>query len=155
MASSPPLQKIVSRSRSSRMRNINAQTSTLSLGSNTVRNFNEELRSKAANNGSGFVWHRSDCSYPKVALYMFGGAAWLGCGYFVDSTTTQYMKAPDGYFNTTHADIVWYGDPYKARSTINKIKNKDTSVDYNWTIDDILDMITGNGVSDYFDRRPE
>ena len=148
MASSPPLQKIVSRSRSSRMRNINAQTSTLSLGSNTVRNFNEELRSKAANNGSGFVWHRSDCSYPKVAAYMFGGALWMGCGYWVDSTTKN------NFFNT-HADIVWYGAPYKRMTTINNIKNKDTSVDYNWTIDDILDMITGNGVSDYFDRRPE
>ena len=44
------------KTRSSRMRNVNAKTSNLSLGSTTTVSINSELTSKAARNGDGPGW---------------------------------------------------------------------------------------------------
>jgi hypothetical protein len=61
------------KTRSSRMRDINAKTSNLSLGNNLSVNFNSELSSKAGQNGWGVVYNRSDCGYSRVRWYGFGG----------------------------------------------------------------------------------
>ena len=151
MATTPPLGKIVSKSsRSSRMRNVNAKTSNLSLGSlgiNNIINLNNQLSSKADRNGGWIVFHRSDCGYPNVRSYCCGGDGPRSvCGAWVDTTTRHYNP----YIGSvTHADLVWYGDPYKARATRQNINDKNTSVDYNWTVDDILNMITLNNVDRY------
>ena len=61
------------KTRSSRMRDINAKTSNLSLGNNLSVNFNSELSSKAARSGDGVVYNPSDCGFPNVRWYGLGG----------------------------------------------------------------------------------
>ena len=63
------------KTRSSRMRDINAKTSNLSLGNNLSVNFNSELSSKAARSGDGIVFNKSDCGYAglNVRFYGLGG----------------------------------------------------------------------------------
>jgi hypothetical protein len=153
-SSPPPLQKIVPRSRisrSSRMRNVNAKTSNLiSLGKNISINLNNELSSKAANNGDGIVWHRSDCGYPRVRSYGAGGRwAGLPCGYWVDSTTTYGIECKwddplcEGWeYRMTYADIVWYGIPYDRYNSISRVRNKDTSLDHNWSYPELINFVT-------------
>ena len=60
------------KTRSSRMRDINAKISNLSLGNN-LSNFNSEISSKASRNGFGIVYNKSDCGYLNVRWYGFGG----------------------------------------------------------------------------------
>ena len=61
------------KTRSSRMRDINAKTSNLSLGNNLSVNFNNELSSKAARNGGGVVYNKSNCGFSNVRWYGVGG----------------------------------------------------------------------------------
>ena len=63
MLTIPPLEKIVSRS--SKMRNTNAITNSSSLQTN--------IETRAAKNGDGIVYHPSNCGYPNVRWYGFGG----------------------------------------------------------------------------------
>jgi hypothetical protein len=149
----PPLGKIVSKSsRSSRMRNINAKISNLSLGS-TV-NINSELSSKAGRNGGGFVFHRSNCGYPNVRMYCCGGdGPSSACGYWVDTLTPYSIRCRnyndpvcEGYW-MTYADIVWYGAPNDSYASIRNTINKDTSVDFNWDIESLVYFATMRGAS--------
>ena len=55
------------------MRDINAKTSNLSLGNNLSVNFNSELSSKAVRSGDGIVYNPSNCGFPYVRWYGFGG----------------------------------------------------------------------------------
>ena len=60
------------KTRSSRMRDINAKTSNLSLGNNLSVNFNSELSSKAVRNGIGVVYNKSDCGYADLNVRWYG-----------------------------------------------------------------------------------
>ena len=130
------------KTRSSRMRNVNAKTSNLSLGTSLggISTFSSELSSKAGQNGIGIVYNRSDCSYPHVSSYAFGGPSWVR-GSYCDAgwvnqdpgwTITQFMS---------DADIIWFGvlnDPYK---TIANFRSKTPgSTDHNWSIPDLTHM---------------
>jgi len=78
------------KTRSSRMRDINAKTSNLSLGNN-LSNFNSELSSKASRNGIGIVYNKSDCGYSRVRWYGCGGdCAGSACDYW--SLTIQQRQ---------------------------------------------------------------
>ena len=159
-------QKMVSRS--SRMRNVNAKTSNLlSLGTNNVRNYNKELTSKAAKNGNDVVYHRSNCSYPKVNSYGWGGD-WpgAGCGYWVSTAYLEGHKAYvylDGQGNQAEncprwpclyaekkivyisdADVVWYGANAETDYeyiAINKYFNRPQN-DHNWTIWEFFQVLS-------------
>ena len=65
MLTIPPLKKIISRSRSSKMRNTNAITNS----SSSVTS----IETRADRNGGGLVYHRSDCGYPRHRVYGDGG----------------------------------------------------------------------------------
>jgi len=135
--------------RSSRMRNVNAKTSNLSLASTISVNFNSELSSKADNNGDGFVYHRSDCGYPNVRMYGAGGR-WDGsnCGYWVDTNKNRlgwYYESNGAYISVSMstADLVWYGnsdDDYgdgKKIETSRNVAYKIIGPDHNWSIDEL------------------
>ena len=59
------------KTRSSRMRDINAKISNLSLGNN-LSNFNSEISSKASRNGFGIVYNKSDCGYADLNVRWYG-----------------------------------------------------------------------------------
>ena len=112
------------KTRSSRMRDINAKTSNLSLGNNLSVNFNSELSSKAARNGIGFVYHRSDCGYPYYRVYGFGGEArGLRCELHLESgiDSIDYYKT----LPCSMSAIIW-------------------SEDYNWTEKEVYDAVKAN-----------
>ena len=100
------------KTRSSRMRNVNAKTSNLSLGSTTTVSINSELTSKAARNGDGIVYNKSDCGYPNVRMY--------GCGGDCMPLTCERWVAP------RDLDRIWYDKPPGGNR------------DYNWTVGDLL-----------------
>ena len=109
------------KTRSSRMRDINAKTSNLSLGNNISVNFNSELSSKAARNGIGFVYHRSDCGYPYYRAYGFGGEArGLSCWLHLAGGSYNDMYDP-----CSRSAIIW-------------------SEDYNWTEKEVYDAVKAN-----------
>jgi hypothetical protein len=148
------------KTRSSRMRNVNAKTSNLlSLGTNNVRNYNKELTSKADRNGYGFAYHRSDCSYPYVKLYTWGGdSVGSDCGGWVASSPTMIGVVIDDngdWLQNGHiriqlsdADLVWYGvydSGYALDRTASNKYYKRPQNNHNWTIGEILNM-RGNTV---------
>ena len=85
----------------------------------------------ASRNGYGFVYHRSDCSYPGHRMYGAGGD-WPGsvCGYWQDALTVYAAKC--GY-PFTRADIVWYGVYDSYDETYVNLKNKIGGGGHNWT----------------------
>ena len=94
MLTIPPLEKIISRSRSSKMRNTNAITNSSSLQTN--------IETRAAKNGDGIVYHPSNCGYPNVRFYGFGGdASGSKCGIWgvgpVLSIIIWYANSPGNY----------------------------------------------------------
>ena len=136
--------------RSSRMRNVNAKTSNLSLASTISINLNNELSSKAANNGFGIVYHRSDCNYPQVNSYGAGGRfGGVGCGYWVSTIKDKsfsYYESNGEYISvsTSDADLVWYGMPdsqtpgiFGVPITARNVAYKIIGPDYNWNIDEL------------------
>ena len=85
------------------MWDINAKTSNLSLG-NTITvtfNFNWEPSSKADRVGDGIVYNVSDCGFPNVRYYGFGGD---GPGSACDSH----------FLSRCELDWVWKNKPYNA-----------------------------------------
>ncbi len=129
--------------RSSRMRNVNAKTSNLSLASTISVNFNSELISKAGKNGDGFVYHRSDCGYPNVRLYGCGGdCPGSNCGYWVSTIKTRsfsYYESNGEYISVSmsDADLVWYGIPYNREVTARNVAYKIIGPDRYWSINEI------------------
>jgi hypothetical protein len=81
------------KTRSSRMRDINAKTSNLSLGSTITVNISSELSSKAAKNGDGVVYNPSDCGFPNVRWYGCGGdCAPSACGnHFLNRAQLEFI----------------------------------------------------------------
>ena len=131
--------------RSSRMRNVNAKTSNLSLASTISVNFNSELSSKADNNGDGIVYHRSDCGYPNVRSYGAGGR-WGGSGCDRWVSTERNSGSFEGYFepsgkyitvNISKADLVWYGIYRNIEATARNVNYKIIGSDHNWSIPDL------------------
>ena len=137
MLTIPPLEKIISRSRSSKMRNTNAITNS----SSSVTS----IETRADRNGGGLVYHRSDCGYPRNRVYGYGGN-WPGslCGDWIPIPPSEYFCGV--YYPHFYADVVWYGegalservnaDDYNSlRNTYNNIKNKneDGGGKHNWT----------------------
>lgn len=93
---------------------------------------------RAPRNGYGIVYHRSDCGYPNVRSYSWGGdGSGSVCGYWVST-----LKNKCDY---SDADIVWYGNwndrgnPTRMINTLynNKINDRPQS-SHNWSIDDIF-----------------
>ena len=142
MLTIPPLEKIISRSRSSKMRNTNAITNSSSLQTN--------IETRADKNGDGLVYHRSDCGYPRHRVYGAGGD-WAGslCGNWIPDGLTRSLCG----VNYKSADIIWYGDKYASRddsrwstsirNTYNNIKNQNGGGQHNWTSDEIDNVETG------------
>ena len=134
MLTIPPLEKIISRSRSSKMRNTNAITNS----SSSVTS----IETRADRNGGGIVYHRSDCGYPRNRAYG-GGGDWAGnaCGdwipIFPPSGTFCGVDYPHFY-----ADVVWYGDYDSLENTVINIKNKNENGGgkHNWTYTEILNV---------------
>ena len=133
--------------RSSRMRNVNAKTSNLSLATMSSVNFNSELSSKADNNGDGIVYHRSDCGYPNVRFYGAGGR-WggSGCGYWLSHVQVWSKEVKVGDITEdvqySQLDVIWYGDAEKY-SLVKTAKNKYYGIlgsDHNWTFDEIRNI---------------
>ena len=143
MLTIPPLEKIISRSRSSKMRNTNAITNS----SSSVTS----IETRADRNGGGIVYHRSNCGYPRHRFYGNGGD-WDGsaCGYWIPFVPRGTLCG-EGYPNL-YADVVWYGDKYiskdwftSIRNTYNNIKNQneDGGGRHNWTADEIDNVVNG------------
>jgi hypothetical protein len=131
MLTIPPLKKIISKSRSSKMRNTNAITNS----SSSVTS----IETRADQNGGGIVYHRSDCGYPRHRFYGNGGD-WAGsaCGYWIP------FVPPSGtlcgvYYPHLYADVVWYGDYNSIRNTFNNMKNKNENGggQHNWRYEEI------------------
>ena len=143
MLTIPPLEKIISRSRSSKMRNTNAITNS----SSSVTS----IETRADRNGGGIVYHRSNCGYPRHRFYGNGGD-WDGstCGNWVGFVPRTIC----GYKIYDH-DVIWYGDKYiskddsrwstSIRNTYNNIKNQneDGGGRHNWTADEIDNVVNG------------
>ena len=140
MLTIPPLEKIISRSRSSKMRNTNAITNS----SSSVTS----IETRADRNGGGIVYHRSDCGYPRNRFYGNGGdwdgsvcGNWIPIDPFIDRTLCG-VDYPNLY-----ADVVWYGDYDSVRindsatNTYNNIKNEDGGGEHNWTSDEIQSVV--------------
>jgi hypothetical protein len=134
MLTIPPLEKIISRSRSSKMRNTNAITNS----SSSVTS----IETRAYQDGIG-LYHRSDCDYPRYKVYGRAGD-WVGskCGYWIP------VDIPIGtlcgvYYPNLYADVVWYGDNDSVINTFNNIKNKnkDGGGQHNWTTDETMSIV--------------
>ena len=139
MLTIPPLEKIISRSRSSKMRNTNAITNS----SSSVTS----IETRADRNGGGLVYHRSDCGYPRNRVYGYGGN-WPGslCGDWIPIPPSEYFCGV--YYPHLYADVVWYGDYNSTKNTFNNIKNKneDGGGEHNWTeaeINSVVSSLTG------------
>ena len=129
MLTIPPLEKIISRSRSSKMRNTNAITNS----SSSVTS----IETRADRNGGGLVYHRSDCGYPRHRVYGNGGR-WDGskCGYWKDALIPYVYKD----ISFTEADVIWYGEYYNnglLMRSYESLKNKTGGGKHNWTHDEI------------------
>ena len=127
MLTIPPLEKIISRSRSSKMRNTNAITNS----SSSVTS----IETRADRNGGGIVYHRSNCGYPRHRFYGNGGD-WDGsaCGNWVPLIPYVYKD-----ISFTEADVIWYGE-YNNESRVSllkqsyeSLKNKTGGGKHNWT----------------------
>ena len=138
MLTIPPLEKIISRSRSSKMRTTSVMTNS---PSSVTR-----VETRADKNGSDLVYHRSDCGYPRYRVYGNGGD-WDGskCGEWIPIIGDYFMC---GVYYTV-ADIVWYGDNDSVRNTYNNIKNRNESGwrTHNWTTDEIRSFV--NAMNEY------
>jgi hypothetical protein len=140
MLTIPPLKKIISRSRSSKMRNTNAITNS----SSSVTS----IETRADRNGGGIVYHRSDCGYPRHRFYGNGGD-WAGsaCGEWIPEiggvVVNRIICGVDYRLSPLFADVVWYGDYDSVRNTYNNIKNKneDGGGKHNWTVGEVTDVV--------------
>ena len=134
MLTIPPLEKIISRSRSSKMRSTNAITNS----SSSVTS----IETRADANGYGLVYHRSDCGYPRNRVYGYGGR-WSGslCGDWIPIPPSEYFCGV--YYPHFYADVVWYGDNDSVINTFNNIKNKnkDGGGQHNWTTDETMSIV--------------
>jgi hypothetical protein len=126
--------------RSARMKNI-----TNSLDMNIKNSFSVNssnslgLESKAARNGTDFVYHRSNCGYPAVRMYCCGGdGRGSACGYWASTTPIAC--------GLSHADMVWYGyskDTWvydKIETIINNKANGTVGEDHNFSTYDFIDI---------------
>ena len=139
MLTIPPLEKIISRSRSSKMRNTNAITNS----SSSVTS----IETRADRNGDALVYHRSDCGYPRHRVYGDGGN-WPGsvCGNWIP----EFGAIPLCGVNINAHDVIWYGeydDDLSISSVRNtytniKIRNEDGGGRHNWTPKEIDNVIT-------------
>ena len=135
MLTIPPLEKIISRSRSSKMRNTNAITNS----SSSVTS----IETRADRNGGGLVYHRSDCGYPRHRVYGDGGN-WPGslCGNWIVQIGGNSLC---GVEINMH-DVIWYGDYNSFINTYNNIKNKNEGGggQHNWTEDEIKRFVANS-----------
>jgi hypothetical protein len=101
-------------------------------------------------NGDGFVFHRSDCGYPNVRMYSFGGdGPGSACGYWLDTRQNRNAYLNRFTNNVTRipysdADSVWYGispsssEYDKETKFINNLLNKIPQSSWNWSIPNIM-----------------
>ena len=151
MLTIPPLEKIISRSRSSKMRNTNAITNS----SSSVTS----IETRADKNGTNLVYHRSNCGYPRHRFYGNGGD-WDGslCGNWIAveiiGDYSDYGTFCGGeYITNLYEKVVWYGDPYVSKddtgrstfikNTFNNIRNESGGGEHNWTYDEIKSVVKG------------
>ena len=135
MLTIPPLEKIISRSRSSKMRTTSVMTNS---PSSVTR-----VETRADKNGSDLVYHRSDCGYPRYRVYGSGGD-WAGSACEGEWVPIVGSKFICGVYYNLYADIIWYGDIDSERNTYNNIKNKNESGggQHNWTTNEIRSFVT-------------
>lgn len=97
-------------------------------------------RSEGTKNGDGLVYHRSDCGYPNVRMYGFGGdGPGTACGQWVSGSENRYILTPNSglvgggeplssnpdstLVQLSDLDIVWFGvnnDPDLKKAARNK-----------------------------------
>ena len=162
MLTIPPLEKIISRSRSSKMRNTNAITnspsSVTSIETRAIPYFppNPSDPFGWALDGDLFYFP-SICTYPKYRAY--NPSPFISRANFCGLTSIEFLLLPDTTYtncgvNYKMADVVWYGeyvskdDPgwsTSIRNTFNNIKNKnkDGGGQHNWTYDEIKSVVNG------------
>jgi hypothetical protein len=156
----PLISSTSSSSRSTRMRNLKNAISTLGVNQFS---FSSNISSKAARNGNGAVFHRSDCNYPEFRGYRDGGnesGLFFYCSYSRSEAFLKFYNLSDKVIfsgceqQLTVADIIWYGELNDPVATSkNKIAGN-TQVDWNWSMQNIQDMITisektNNGINKY------
>lgn len=102
-------------------------------------------------NGDGIVFHHSDCGYPNVRMYSFGGdgpgsacsGIWLQNinVYQGEVATNIDGNVPSGYtgikVDLSYTDLVWYGPPpsesyIRTKAASNKYYNRPQR-DWNWS----------------------
>ena len=97
------------------------------------------LESKAAKNGTDFVYHRSNCGYPNVRMYCCGGdGRGSACGYWVSTLPVSC--------GLSNADMVWYGYghttrvDYMIQAVINNKANGTVGEDHNFSTWDFINL---------------
>jgi hypothetical protein len=129
------------------MRNLKNAISTLGVNQFS---FSSNISSKAARNGTGIVFHRSNCGYPNVRLYFWGGEWYQSCGshllgdthYFFGRYTSDKNIFPACEQGLSAADIIWFGnknydDPNFIIDTVRNKMSNTAGIDWNWSEDDL------------------
>ena len=141
-------------SRSTRMRNLKNAIST--LGVNQLSYISSDSRSsEAVINGVGMVYHRSDCGYPNVKAYFFGGKLGpLFCenyplsddyASFAGRYTSDKVIFPACEQGLSAADIIWFGnknynDPNFIIDTIRNKMSNTKGINWNWTVRELSEF---------------
>ena len=157
----PLISSTSSSSRSTRMRNLKNAISTLG-----VNNFSSDISSKADQNGTGIVYHSSDCGYPNVRNYGWGGELRYYCNNHLLGDTTSFFGRytsdkvifPACEQGLSAADIIWYGnqnynDPNFIIDTVRNKMSNTKGINWNWNEGDLSEFkFYANKKNDFKDK---